>query len=426
MRTNLRNLCASDRPRNPRRSSTRLRPTLLALEERWLLSNFVVDNPTDTPVSGQIDLRQAIEAANDAGGKNTISFSPLFNTPQTIALSGRQLEITDYGLKIDGPANGVTVLGIGGDGLRQSRVFFVAKDAHAVISNLTVELGYESRGYGGGVYNRGSLFLRNCTITHNQAHTKFDNNYGGGLYNDDGRLTLWYCTVSFNDVEVGGGFFSTAYGGGVANYHGTVNLIDCTVDNNSAGIEGSTQLGGGGGLYNYGKANLTNCTFSDNVAAYGGGMKNHGDAELVSCTFASNNALFGGGMYLSSSLVMWNTIVADNIAAGGFDSCPDVDGHVLSGGRDNPNGGYNMISDSSGSWGWGDNDIVFASKPDLLPLGQNGGPTRTVALDSGSPAINNGTYVDYAGTNSPLTNDQRGSPLDTPKPDIGAFQVQRG
>ena len=46
--------------RGPETSRRRLRPTLMALEDRQLLSTFTVNNPTDTPVVGQIDLRQAI------------------------------------------------------------------------------------------------------------------------------------------------------------------------------------------------------------------------------------------------------------------------------------------------------------------------------------------------------------------------------
>jgi hypothetical protein len=42
----------------------RMRRTLMALEDRRLLSTIVVNNPTDTPVVGQIDLRQAIALAN--------------------------------------------------------------------------------------------------------------------------------------------------------------------------------------------------------------------------------------------------------------------------------------------------------------------------------------------------------------------------
>ena len=60
----------------------------------------------------------------------------------------------------------------------------------------------------------------------------------------------------------------------------------------------------------------------------------------------------------------------------------------------------------------------------LAPLGNYGGPTQTIALLPGSPAIGAGVIADYPGTTIPMTTDQRGEPLASPKPDIGAFQSQ--
>ena len=51
-----------------------MRPTVMALEDRKLLSTFVVNNPTDTPVADETDLRQAIAQANATAGANTITF----------------------------------------------------------------------------------------------------------------------------------------------------------------------------------------------------------------------------------------------------------------------------------------------------------------------------------------------------------------
>jgi hypothetical protein len=61
----------------------------------------------------------------------------------------------------------------------------------------------------------------------------------------------------------------------------------------------------------------------------------------------------------------------------------------------------------------GDDDIGL-----LGPLGYYGGPTQTLALLPGTEAIAAGIPV------RGVTTDQRGFPLDTPHPDIGAFQVQ--
>jgi hypothetical protein len=55
--------------------------------------------------------------------------------------------------------------------------------------------------------------------------------------------------------------------------------------------------------------------------------------------------------------------------------------------------------------------------PGLAPLGNNGGPTPTMALLPGSPAINAADPTDFPAT------DQRGYPRPYgPAPDIGAFE----
>src|SRR5206468_418700 len=55
--------------------------------------------------------------------------------------------------------------------------------------------------------------------------------------------------------------------------------------------------------------------------------------------------------------------------------------------------------------------------PHLGPLADNGGPTKTMALPQGSPALNAGFPA--AG----VLTDQRGAARDNP-PDLGAFEVQ--
>jgi hypothetical protein len=419
-RTAMRNLFAACSSRDPRRSSTLLRPALMALEERQLLANYIVSNPTDTPVAGEINLRQAIVLANTVRGFSTITFSSLFNTPQTITLGSGALDVKHDVLTIDGPAAGLTINGGG-----KSRDLVVESSARVEISNLTITGGYEGSDYGGGVYNRGTLTLNNCTVTNNHSETTFKNSYGGGVYNVDGTLTMKNSTVSNNQVGPGSGAFPhNGFGGGIANYNGTVDLVNCTVNNNKAG----GNLGGnsGGGLYNFGRAFLTNSTFVGNTATYGGGLQNHGDAEVVSCTFVQNQAYWGGGMFLWNSLDLWNTIIGNNTAS--FKG-PDIDGHVHSGGNNNPRGGYNLISNTKGSSGWASSSAKGTDLTDVGPgvtvLGSFGGPTKTAALVPTSAAVHKGTKVNYAGTNTPLVTDQRGRPLNTP-PDIGAFQLQNG
>src|SRR5271157_458696 len=95
-----------------RKAPRRARPALEALEDRCTPSTIVVNNPTDTPVAGQTDLRQAIVQANTNGGDQTIIFDKtVFKAPQTINLNGTQLELSNTtGTEtITGPAAGVTV-----------------------------------------------------------------------------------------------------------------------------------------------------------------------------------------------------------------------------------------------------------------------------------------------------------------------------
>src|SRR6516164_5731912 len=192
-----RNRVGDPRSRRPgaveRRQRRRMRPTLMALEDRRLLSTIVVNNPTDTPVVGQIDLRQAIALANTNGGNETITFdSTVFKAPQTITLNPTlgQLELSDTtGTEaIVGPGKGVTV-----DAGGASRVFQIDGAVTASMSGLTIS-GGTTTGNGGGLYNDGgNATLTNCTVSGNSAGRN-----GGGLYSAYSTATLTNCTVSGN------------------------------------------------------------------------------------------------------------------------------------------------------------------------------------------------------------------------------------
>ena len=89
-------------------------------------------------------------------------------------------------------------------------------------------------------------------------------------------------------------------------------------------------------------------------------------------------------------------------------------------------GSYNLIGTghSGGIVNGSQGNIVLTSLTNLglAPLGDYGGPTETMALLPGSAALGVGTATDYPGTTTPITTDQRGFPVDSPNPDIGAFQ----
>ena len=176
----------------------RMRPTFLELEGRALLSTIVVNNPTDTPVAGETDLRQAIALANTNGGAETITFDKtVFKTPQTINLDPAlgQLELSDQtGTEtITGPRAGVTIKGNYTTPGVTNSVFEIEPGATATLSGLTIT-GGNNPIFGGGVDDYGTATLIDCTITGNPG--------GGGFVNNFSTATLTDCTISDNS-EIG-------------------------------------------------------------------------------------------------------------------------------------------------------------------------------------------------------------------------------
>src|SRR5262249_51639804 len=150
---------------------------------------FKVVNTND---SGTGSLRQAVANATAAATADTVLFSSLFNTTQTITLTSGELDLTDAATTtISGP--GAAPLSVSGH--NPSPVFNVNAGASAAISGLTVTAG-QVTGQGGGVSNSGTLTMTGSTISGSTATTK-----GGGLsIYSGGTATLTNCTVSANVV----------------------------------------------------------------------------------------------------------------------------------------------------------------------------------------------------------------------------------
>ncbi len=388
-------------------------------------------------------LRWAVEQANEATSASSIEIE-LGSSPSTITLGQGQLELTSVTSAItiyDGPGQGPVTI----SGNNAGRVFQVATNVTASLSGLTITGGGSVRS-GGGLYNSGTTTLTDCTISGNSAES------GGGLDNQ-GATTLTDCTISGNSADSGGGLGiqgattltdctisgnSAEDGGGLLTGAGTATLKNCTINENSAES--------GGGLYDEGTAYLTDCTISGNSAANGGGLgTGEGTAYLTNCTVSGNAASgragglnnndgrmiltdstisgnlaeIGGGLYSRYGAAnLLGTIVAGNANSAGASDI-DNDGGALT-------GSYNLIGTggSGGITNSADHNIVLTSllSLGLAPLGDYGGPTETVALLPGSAAIGAGTTTDYPQTTTAITTDQRGLPLDSPDPDIGAFQ----
>jgi hypothetical protein len=295
------------------------------------------------------------------------------------------------------------------------------------MSTLTVSdstlSGNSARDSAGGIYNGGTLTVSNSTLSGNSATGP--SSYGGGIYNAgypySATLTVSNSTLSGN---------SAYYGGGISNF-GTLTVSDSTLSGNSANGNGYFN-GPGGGIYNYtGTLTVSNSTLSGNSASYGGGIYTAGTVfrpstlTVSSSTLSKNFASAGGGLYIYdgySVSVLHNTLIAGNFRDPTGTTRDDVSGEL------NFRGSYNLIGDGTGMTGLSNgvngNLVGSASAPIdplLGPLADNGGPTLTHALLSGSPAIDAGDNTDAPEW------DQRGPGfrrIVNGTIDIGAFEVQ--
>jgi len=270
---------------------------------------------------------------------------------------------------------------------------------------------------------------------------------GGGIYNCFGTLTVIDSIITGNRISSGNGSFG--YGAGIYNCpSSTLTLINTTISNNSALIGGAICNGGtltiidstisgnvarqheGGGIANYGTLTITNSTFSGNIArpsllgSLAGGILNGGLFQSAGTLAINNSTLSGnvarggkGGAIFNvkgSSVVLQNSVVANN--TGG-----NCHGTITS-------RGYNLSGDDSCRFhSAGD---LNRTDPKLGRLQNNGGPTQTMALLPGSPAIDSGNPGGCTdGKGHLLMTDQRGKPRhdkeDSGGCDRGAYERQK-
>jgi predicted outer membrane repeat protein len=178
---------------------------------------------------------------------------------------------------------------------------------------------------------------------------------------------------------------------------------------------------------------ITESTFAGNSADGRGGAIFTSDASkltVVSSTLTDNsddgNGTGGIEVDPESFTTLLDTIVAGNFAIGSPGTPSDISGPIQSTSE------YNIIGDGSHTNqvnGTNGNLVGTDAQPintRLGPLGNYGGPTPTIPLLPGSPAIGAGSMASALNTDGePLTTDQRGLPLIVNGAiDIGAFASQ--
>ncbi|HET7377497.1 MAG TPA: choice-of-anchor Q domain-containing protein, partial [Anaerolineae bacterium] len=257
-----------------------------------------------------------------------------------------------------------------------------------------------SAGMGGGIYNSGgTVTLRNALVDSNSAYAR-----GGGILNFD-TLMVDRSTISRN-VSDGADQVTQTYGGGGIYNFGNADIVSSTIrDNRTYKLDGGGFYNGwyanatlsnvtlrgnradedGGGLKNnLGIATLTNVTFSGNMAnADGGGVySDHGQTNLRHVTFSGNSAANGGGIYnltvyTTRTVTLQNTILANSPASA--KNCS-----TFPGSQDVVSQGYNLSDDDS--LGIFCPMVIQSSdqnntNPRLGVLANNGGPTTGPNLE---------------------------------------------
>lgn len=406
-------------------------------------ASFTVNTTADTvdanpgngicaDADGNCSLRAAVMEANALGGSNTVTV-PVGT--YTLSIGGRGEDAAATG-DLDVPNGDLTITGAGSgtcgaagvtcvDANDIDRVFHVLDTGTLNLTGVTVTNGNPDDNPGGGIEVDGgntALTLTNCLVTSNTTGpgTGGSNRFGGGI-------DTFLGTVTINDSIISN---NVAYekGGGIGNTGGTVEITNSTITGNDANA--------GGGIYCYYSEHSPTLTISNSAvisnttsggSEYGGGIVNGGTLHATNVTISGNTTGgLGGALVDDNSTVETNlsyVTIANNTTNGAGSGAVDLyysplkPGSTIFAGNTGGNfaftgsgslasQGYNLsdgaIPSATGS------DIQNSAAVGLAALGNNGGPTLTMALGAGSAAIDqiaSGTN----GCKTTVTTDQRGA-----------------
>jgi adhesin/invasin len=244
------------------------------------------------------------------------------------------------------------------------------------------------------------VFAQNCTISLSSyisiaGTTLTIDGSGRAVTIDGGHSTRLFniastATVTFVGLTFANGSGGGDIGGGINN-GGTLTVRNSTFSGNSADQ--------GGGIENGGTATVQSSTFSGNSAGYGGGIKNTATLTIDNSTFTGND---GGGAsgaldnQATGTITVRNSTFAGNTSGLGgliYNQGPASFSNTIVSGTGTQCMGTVGVTNAGNTLQFGDTSCGFSITADPLlgSLASNGGPTQTMALGTGSPAIGAGS-----------------------------------
>ncbi|TWT48390.1 right-handed parallel beta-helix repeat-containing protein [Botrimarina hoheduenensis] len=325
------------------------------------------------------------------------------------------------------------------------------------------EYGPTSGGDGGGVFAGGTVVVTDSTISGNAAGDGGNGPYAGdggsgGAINASGLLTVTRSTVADNragdggsrpEVLAGVAIGDGGDGGGLVARAG-LTMTDSTVSGNRSGHGGeadgantSGSGGDGGGLHVAGALDITQSTISGNATGDGATLRNYSSGYAYSYTNTAGGGGRGGGVFATSvGIIRQSTITGNSVGDGGafygtygyagprgdgagaaftqLSAAGTIEGTIIAGNNIDAGEKNLLASDIFGEFNLiGPGDLptpppgsfnfpftLTSNDPQIGPLKNNGGPTRTHSPLRGSPAIDAGDFELVA---PPTPLDQRGA-----------------
>ena len=276
-------------------------------EYQWGLATWTATNNLN---SGIGSLRAALSSAQNGD-------IVTFNSTMTVSLT--QVLVVDKNITIDGDLNNDNVADVTLDGQYRTQIMQVTSGTTATLDGLVITRGMVAGNggnggddalvsQGGGIYNAGTLTLRNVTVTANAAS-------GGG---GGGGVTPQYAG--------GGGGGGGAITGGTGGKGG--DTLNSTGSNGTAGQGGagggffniggrggSTTGGAGGAAYPGYSTGSAGGTASSGGLSIGGGGGGDGYNDIGG---AGGGAV--GGIYNDTGAtlrIIGNSVISNNVGAGG-------------------------------------------------------------------------------------------------------------